>query len=292
MEIRLLRSFLAVAREQNISRAAQTLHITQPSLSRQIMDLEESLGLTLFNRRKRVMTLTEQGMLLRKRAEQILDLVYKTEEELAMVEAVSGTVYIGAGETHAFRSLTDGINNLVSEHPEIRFHLMSGNAEDVMERLDKGLLDFGLLIEPADITKYDYLRLPISDVWGILMRSDNPLAAQESIRPEDLWNEPLICSRQALEGGQFSSWLKIGQDRLNLVATYNLIFNASLLVEAGVGHVVGLDNIINTTGDSKLCFRPLNPPLVSHVDLVWKKYQIFSKASELFLERVRSGKIV
>ena len=214
MEIRLLRSFLAVAREQNISRAAQTLHITQPSLSRQIMDLEESLGLTLFNRRKRVMTLTEQGMLLRKRAEQILDLVYKTEEELAMVEAVSGTVYIGAGETHAFRSLTDGINNLVSEHPEIRFHLMSGNAEDVMERLDKGLLDFGILIEPADMKKYDYIRLPATDTWGLLMPKDCLLAAHDFIRPEDIWELPLISSRQTTVSNKFSGWLKKDYDKL------------------------------------------------------------------------------
>lgn len=288
MEIRLLRSFLAVAREQNISRAAQALHITQPSLSRQIMDLEENLGLPLFLRGKRSMTLTDQGMLLRKRAEQIMDLVHKTEEELATTEDISGTVYIGAGETHVFRALTGAIQRLSREYPDIRFHLMSGNAEDVTERLDKGLLDFGLLIEPADLIKYEYLRLPATDIWGVLMRKDSPLSVLDCIRPEDLWNEPLICPRQALNGGQLSSWLKVEQNKLNIVATFNLIFNASLLAEAGVGYVLGLDNIINTTGNSALCFRPLNPPLESHVNLVWKKYQIFSKSSEILLKTIRA----
>lgn len=293
MELRLLRSFLAVARERSISGAAQVLHLSQPSLSRQIMDLEEALGTKLFHRGNRKIALTDEGMLLRKRAEQILDLVRKTEDELTRVdESVSGTIYIGAGETHAFRTLAQSIQSLICRYPDIRFHIASGNAEDVTERLDKGLVDFGLLIEPADVSKYDYLRLPAVDVWGVLMRKDSPLAALDSITPEDLRNRPLICSHQALKSGQLRSWLKSGRENLNPVATYNLIFNASLLVEAGVGYALGLDNIINTTGDSGLCFRPLNPPLESHVDLVWKKYQIFSKASALFLERVRSGNSV
>lgn len=292
MELRILRSFLAVAREQSISGAAKALHISQPSLSRQIMDLEDELGTKLFERGNRKITLTEQGILLRKRAEQIAELVQKTEEELTLAdEAVSGTIRVGAGETHAFRTLAQSIQNLTAGYPDIRFHLFSGNAEDVMERLDKGLVDFGVLIEPYDVSKYDYIRLPAVDVWGVLMRRDSPLAVLDAIQAENLWDVPLICSRQALEGGQLASWLKTDYGKLNLVSSYNLLFNASLLVEAGAGYALCLDNIVNTTGESKLCFRPLWPVLESHVNLVWKKHQIFSKPSELFLTQIRRQKV-
>lgn len=288
MELRILRSFLAVARAQSISGAAKSLHISQPSLSRQIMDLEEELGTKLFHRGNRRIMLTEQGMLLQKRAEQIVDLVHKTENELASSdENVSGTIHIGAGETHAFRTLARSIHTLTRWYPDIRFHLFSGNAEDVMERLDKGLVDFGVLIEPYDVSRYDYIRLPALDVWGVLMRKDSPLAALNAIQAEDMWDVPIICSRQALEGGQLSSWLKADHGKLNLIASYNLLFNASLLVEAGVGYALCLDNIVNTAGASQLCFRPLKPALESQVNLVWKKHQVFSKPSGLFLESLR-----
>lgn len=288
MELRVLRYFLAVAREQSISGAAQFLHISQPTLSRQIMELEETVGAKLFHRGNRRITLTDQGMLLRKRAEQIVELVQKTEEELAAPEeVVSGTIYLAAGETHVFRGLARSLCGLVRRHPDIHLHLSSGNAEYVMDRLDKGLADFGLLIEPYDAARYDYIRLPATDVWGVLMRRDSPLAARDAVRPDDLENAPLICSRQALEGGQLATWLKRDAKQAHLVASYTLLFNAALLVEAGVGHALCLGNIINTTGDSRLCFRPLHPPLESYVGLVWKKSQVFSKAAELFLETVR-----
>ena len=288
MELRVLRSFLAVAREQSISGAAKTLHISQPSLSRQIIDLEDELATKLFERGNRKITLTEQGTLLRKRAEQIVELVSKTEEELTFAnEAISGTVRIGAGETRAFLTVAQAIHTLRAQYPDIRFHTFSGNAEDVMERLDKGLVDFGLLIEPYDVSKYDYIHLPAVDVWGVLMLRDSPLAVLDAVQSEHLWDVPLICSRQALEGGQLSSWLKADYGKLNLVSSYNLLFNASLLVEAGVGYALCLDNIVNTTGESNLCFRPLDPVLKSQVNLVWKKHQIFSRPSELFLSRVR-----
>lgn len=288
MELRVLRYFLAVARERSISGAAQLLHISQPTLSRQVMELEEELGVTLFHRGNRRITLTDEGMLLRNRAEQIVELVQKTKGEVAAAdEAVSGTVYIAAGETHAFRTLAASARNLLGQYPGIRVHLFSGNAEDVMERLDKGLADFGLLIEPADVTRYEYFRLLAVDRWGVLMRKDSPLATLDAVQPEDLWKVPLIVSRQAMEGGQLSSWLKIRREKLDIVASYNLLFNASLLVEAGIGYALCLDNIIAATDESELCFRPLFPPLVSHVDLVWKKQQVLSRASELLLEKLR-----
>jgi DNA-binding transcriptional LysR family regulator len=287
MELRVLRSFLAVAREQSISGAARTLHLTQPTLSRQIMELEEEVGALLFRRGNRKITLTEQGMLMRKRAEQMLELEHKTKEEVAAgEEAVSGAIYIGAGESHAFRALAHSIHNLIGQYPDVQFNLYSGNAEDVIERLDKGLLDFGLFIEPYDLTKYDYLRLPAVDTWGVLMRRGCPLAAKDAIEAEDLWNLPLINSRQALKGGLLSSWLRIDTAKLRLVGTYNLLFNAALMVEAGTGYAICLDGIINTT-DSDLCFRPLKPVLESNVNLAWNKYQVFSKPSGLLLERVR-----
>lgn len=284
MELRILRSFLAVAREHSISGAARALHITQPSLSRQIMELEEEMGVRLLERGNRKITLTRQGMLLQKRAGQIMELVQKTQEEVAAAEEdVSGVIHIGAGETQAFRALAASLHDLIEQYPCVHFHLYSGNAEDVMERLDKGLLDFGLFIEPYDVTRYNYLQLPRIEKWGVLMRKDSPLAALDAIRAEDLWNVPLISSRQALAGGQLSSWLSIAPEKLRLVGTYNLLFNAALMVEAGTGYALCLEGIVNTTGESNLCFRPLSPVLKSNVNFAWKKNQIFSKAAELLI---------
>jgi len=289
MKLYVLQSFLTVARAQSISDAAQSLHISQPALSRQIKDLEEELGLLLFIRGNRKISLTAEGLLLQKRAKQIVELVQKTKEEFASIEDnVSGTIYIAGGETHVFQILAKTIRSIVSQYPDIHIHLFSGNADDVNERLDRGGADFGLVIEPADVSRYDYVRLPAVDTWGVLMRKDSPLASLDAVEPEDLWNEPLINSRQALKGGQLSSWLRIAPEKLNLVASYNLLFNAALLVEAGVGYALCIDNIINTTGKANLCFRPLKPTLESHVDLIWKKHQTLSKASELFLERLRN----
>lgn len=288
MELRILRSFLAVVREQSICGAARALHITQPSLSRQIMELEEEVGGKLFERGNKKITLTEQGILLHKRAGQIMELVQKTQQEMASTgEDVSGVIYVGAGETQAFRVIATSLKDLMEQYPCIHFHLYSGNSEDVMERLDKGLLDFGLFIEPYDVTKYNCLRLPLADRWGVLMRKDSPLAALDAIRAEDLWSVPLISSRQALEGGQLSSWLKIAPEKLRLVGTYNLLFNASLMVESGAGYALCLEGIVNISEKSKLCFRPLVPALISYVDVVWKKNQIFSRPSELFLAKLR-----
>lgn len=290
MELRTLRYFLAVCREQSISAAAEYLHITQPTLSRQLIELEADLGVKLFHRGKRKITLTEEGMLLRKRAEEISDLVHKTQVEVtASDEQVSGDIYIGGGETHAISLVAAIIRDLQKEHSGIRVHLFSGNAEDVTERLDKGLLDFGLLIQPTDVTKYQSLRLPAKDTWGVLMRKDNLLAEKSSIQPQDLWKLPLIASRQRLTNGSVATWMKKDYEELNLVATYNLVYNASVMVEQGFGVALCLDKLVNTSGDSMLCFRPLEPLLESGLDIVWKKYQVFSKAAELLLERLQGG---
>ena len=288
MELRVLRYFLTVAREGTISGAAEFLHLSQPTLSRQLMDLEVELGKTLFIRGNRRIALTEEGMLLRKRAEEILDLVDKTEAEFqASDELIAGDIYIGGGETYAMRLIAQVVQDLQREHPHIKCHLFSGHAEDVTDRLDKGLIDFGVLIEPANVVKYDSMRLPDVDIWGVLMRKDSPLASHETITPEDLWDLPLIFSRQAMEGNALSGWLRRDYEKLNIAATYNLVYNASLLVEEGMGYALCLDKIINASGDSALVFKPMKPRLEARLDIVWKKYQMFSKAAKIFLTRLQ-----
>lgn len=288
MELRVLRYFLAVAREETISGAAETVHVTQPTLSRQMMDLEEELGKTLFLRGKRRITLTEEGMFLRKRAQEIVALVEKTESEFSSEEKdISGDVWIGGGETDAMRLIARAARGLQAVHPHISYHLFSGNAEDVAERLDRGLVDFGIFIEPADLSKYDFIKLPVTDSWGVLMRKDSPLAAKQSVRPEDLLGLPLLCSRQPLVKNELSGWMGDNYEKLNIMTTYNLLYNASLMVEEGMGYALCLDKIIRTPDDSPLCFRPLEPRLEVGLDIVWKKYQIFSKAAAKFLEHLQ-----
>ena len=293
MEIRVLRYFLTIAREGSITNAANFLHVTQPTLSRQIKDLEDELGQKLFNRGSHNMTLTAEGMILRKRAEEILSMVDKTEAEFnSMENVVGGDIHIGGGETDAMKLIAQVSKDLRNSYPNIHYHLYSGNAEDVTERLDKGLLDFGILIQPADITKYDYLNLPAKDVWGVVMRKDSPLAQKESVRKEDLLNLPLICSRQAMSQhskNEFSEWFGEDFDKLDVVTTFNLVYNATIMVEAGMGYAITIDKIANTAEDSNLCFRPLEPKVNSGLDIVWKKYQVFSSAAELFLERLREN---
>lgn len=288
MELRVLRYFLTVVREESISGAANYLHISQPTLSRQIKDLEEELGSQLLIRGNRNVTLTDAGMLLRKRAEEIVHLVDKTESDFnAPEEIISGDIFIGGGETDAMRLIAKVAKNLQEDHPHVRYHFFSGNADDVTERLDKGLLDFGILIEPADIKKYDYVQLPAIDTWGVLMRKDSSLASHDTISPEDLWDVPLLCSRQTLVKNVISGWIKKDFDKLNIVATYNLVYNAALMVEEGLGYALCLDKLVNTMGNSNLCFKPLQPKLVANLDIVWKKYQVFSRASEEFLQRLQ-----
>lgn len=292
MELRVLRYFLTIAREGSITNAANVLHVTQPTLSRQIHDLEEELGQRLFVRGSRNMSLTAEGMILRKRAEEIISMVDKTEAEFhSMSNVVSGDIYIGGGETEAVKLIAQIVCELRSAYPEIHYHLYSGNAEDVTERLDKGLLDFGLLIQPADISKYDYLNIPAKDTWGVIMRKDSSLAEKETIRKEDLLNVPLICSRQVISKerhrNEFAEWFGEDFDKLDIVTTFNLVHNAAIMVEAGVGYAITIDKIANTTESSSLCFRPLRPQLDSGLNVIWKKNQVFSAAAELFLEKLR-----
>lgn len=292
MEIRVLRYFLAIAREESITGAANSLHITQPTLSRQIKDLEDKLGQKLFVRGSHRISLTAEGMLLRKRAEEIISLVDKTQQEFfSMKGNLSGDIYIGGGETEAMNYVASVCHELQNDYPDIHYHLYSGNAEDVTERLDKGLLDFGLLIQPTDITKYDYLHIPAKDSWGVIMLKDSPLAQKSEINVHDLANLPLIFSRQVLqsrmETNELAKWFGDEWKNLHIVTTFNLVYNAAVMAKQGIGYVVTLDKLADTSDSSPLCFRPLSPKIESGLDIVWKKYQIFSPAAELFLNKLK-----
>lgn len=290
MELRVLKYFLTVAREGSITGAANSLHLTQPTLSRQLQDLEKELGQKLLIRGKYKVSLTPEGMILRKRAQEIVDMVEKTEAEFSSLKnTLSGDIYIGCGETDSMKYIAQIIKEIQNNYPEIKFHIHSGNAEDVTEKLDRGLLDFGVLIQPIDLSKYDHIELPQKDIWGVVMRKDCPLAKKKYVELSDLKKLPLIASRQmspkfSSESG-FLDWFKDDFENLNITATYNLIFNAGIMVEAGIGYAITLDKLINTSGN--LCFRPLKPKLESGLDVVWKKYQVFSPAAKLFLEKLK-----
>ncbi len=286
MEIRVLEYFLAVAREQSFSKAANALHLTQPTLSRQLKELEEELGKQLFIRSSKKLSLTDDGMILRKRAEEIIELVRKTESEINNNdEQLSGDIYIGAGETDAVRILAKCFKTMISEHPDLHLHIESGDGIDVLYKLDKGLVDLALILGSIDTSKYDYIDLPVYDTWGVLMRKDSALAAKEYITVDDLADEPLIISRQALHKKEINKWFDNRTDNLNIIATYNLAYNASLMAEENLGYVLTLDKLINTA-DSNLKFTPLYPQTTIDIKLVWKKYQINSKAVERFVKKI------
>lgn len=291
MELRVLQYFLAVAREQSISGAAESLHLSQPTLSTQLKAMEDELGKQLLIRGtkgSRKVTLTEEGMILRKRAEEILSLVQKTEQEISNSdETIVGDVYIGTGETDIVRLMAKAAKKIQKQYPDIHYHISSGNAEYVLEYLDKGLIDFGLIYGTADPQKYESISIPVKDTWGVLMRRDSPLAQKEYIQPEDLWDKPLIISHQKSDTPNVARWLKQDISKLNIVATYNLVFNASLLVDEGLGYALTFDKLINTAG-SELCFRPLSPQLDAAACIVWKRYQVFSKAAECFLQKLQN----
>lgn len=288
MEIRVLQYFLAVAREQSISGAAESLYLSQPTLSRQLKELEEEIGKQLFIRGNRRITLTEEGMLLRKRAEEIMELVKKAEDEISMSDdTVAGEITIGAGETDGMRILIKAVKELQREYPLVHFNIVSGDRVNVTEDLDRGLIDFGLLFGSVDTVKYECIKLPYQDTWGVFMRKDSPLANKQFITADDLRDKPLILSRQSYKSGDLKDFFPADYEKLNIVSTYNLLYNGSLMVDEGMGYAISLDKLINVSGDSNLCFRPLSPKLTITPSLVWKKYQVFTKAAEKFLQKIQ-----
>lgn len=288
MELRVLRYFIEVARTQNITAAAERLHITQPTLSKQLMDLEDELGAKLFERGKRRTTLTEDGMLLFQRAKEIVALADLTESAFRSTdERIAGDIAIGCGETKGMRLLVDAMKEMRAAHPGVTFRLSSGNFEDISDRLDSGLVDFGLFVGDAAVAKYDYIKLPHSDAWGLLMRADNALAERASVRPQDLDGIPLLCSRQAVTGNELSGWLGREFGELDVVATYNLIHNATYIVEAGMGCAVSIEGLVNTSG-TELVFRPFEPALTARLSFAWKRGRQPSRAAAEFLRLMQS----
>lgn len=290
MDIRVLRYFLTVAREESFSRAADALYLSQPTLSRQIREMEEELGVQLLVRTNRNVRLTQEGQRLRRRAQEIVDLMDKTQEEFACPEGeVAGEIAIGCGETQIMREVAKVAIPLQQQYPGIRFNLYSANADDVSEKLDQGLLDFGLMFEPFDMRKFDTLVLPFFDNIGFLMQDSHPLAKKKNIRMEDVTGIPLILPRQGHAVSPSASIMSRDYDlsRLNVVCYYNLLFNAAVMVEQGMGIALCLDHLAETTEHTGLTFRPVYPPMVNRLRLAWKKYQIFSPAAELFLRRMK-----
>ncbi|MDE6031606.1 MAG: LysR family transcriptional regulator, partial [Oscillospiraceae bacterium] len=286
--LRVLQYFLAVTREQSISGAAESLYLSQPTLSRQLRELEEELGKQLFVRVGRRITLTEEGMILRKRAEEIMELVKKAENEITGSDDIlAGDITVGTGETDGLRFLTKAAHSLQKEHPLVHLNIISGDKTAVMEDLDRGLIDFGIIFGDVDGSKYEYMRIPHKDVWGVMMRRDSPLAEKREITAGDLIDKPLIISRQAFRNADFGEFFPCGQEKLNIVATYNLLFNGSIMVDEGMGYAICFDKIINVTGDSSLCFRPLSPRIEACMSIVWKKYQVLSKVTECFLGKLK-----
>ena len=290
MELRVLRYFLAVTEAESVSGAAEMLNITQPTLSRQIMELETELGVTLFHRgrRNQKITLTEAGIFLRKHAEEIILLADKTQAAFSLSgDSITGDIYICAGETDAVRFLARAAKKLQEQCPKIHYHISSGDNADVRERLDNGLADFGILLGLVDRTRYEAQALPFRDTWGVLMRRNDPMADLKAIRPKDLRDKPLILSRQAVSNAQILRWFNQPREELNIVATYSLAYNAMLMADEGFGYILTLDKLHHLSGDS-LCFRPLQDSPELPVYLAWKKYQPFSRAANLFLHQVQT----
>lgn len=288
MDIRVLRYYLAICREGNMSRAAQALHVTQPTLSRQIADLERELGCELLIRGSRTVTPTEKGLYLRRRAEEIVSLADQTASELAHNdEAVEGDVYIGAGESEGMRYVARVIRAFRERYPQICFHLRSGNSIDVVEWLERGLIDFAVLIAFPDINRFEHVRLHPTDAWGMLLPEGHPLAQRETVSPRDAAAVPLILSEQALETGELSQWFGDLKGNIKIAATYNLVFNAAQLVREGVGCALTLDNLVSTGPETGLAFRLMYPPVVSPIDFAWKRSATHSTAAKLFLETMQ-----
>ena len=290
IETRLLKYFLAIAREQSITRAAESLFLSQPTLSRQMKELEEELGVQLFVRGKRQTLLTEEGVYLRARAQEMMQLMEKTETTLKQSgNVVAGDIYVGFGESPAVAMLMEVYGEIQREHPDIHLRIYSGNAESILERMDKGILDIGLLLGAPRMEKYDYLDLPYADQFGVLMKEAHPLAQKKAVTFDDLKNVPLALPQQAFDG-QHESLPAIWEhgDRKSVLCTYNLLYNATYLAEQGTCFVFCLDRLVDLNGSRHLAFRPIDPPVRVPAVLVTKKYQTFSPAVRLYLERIRT----
>lgn len=289
MDIRSLRYFLAVAREENMTRAAELLHVTQPTLSRTMRALEEELGKKLFTRHSFSIELTDEGVLLRSRAEDLVTMADKIEREfLSLDDVTGGELYLGLAESYQIRYLARELRALKSNYPGLHYHITSGDTEQVTEKLDKGLLDFAVLCETPDARKYEYVTFPEPDVWGVIMPMDAPLAKNETIRVDDLVGIPLFTSEQSW-AADIPRWCGERIHDLSLEGSFRLAYNASMFVREGLGYQLSFANLVNTSPESGLIFRPLEPHLESKLYLIWNRYQTFTPIAERFLNQVRKS---
>ena len=287
MEIRVLRYFLETAREENMTRAAERLYISQPTMSKQLKELENELGVKLFKRSNYNIKLTEAGMLLRERAEDILSLVDKTLEEFKSLDSLnSGDIYVGAPESEAMEQFAQVVGDLQKQYPGIRCNIYSGNMQDVCEKLDKGLLDFAIVMNYVDLKKYNYLPMLTEDAWGVILRRDDPLAENEAFTISMLKELPLICSRQWVDY-ELPQWFGADTADIHITATYNLPYNGAVMAKAGVGYAMMLDKLVQTDESSGLVFRPLVDVPKAEMYIIWRKYQTFTPVSELLVKALR-----
>jgi DNA-binding transcriptional LysR family regulator len=289
MEIRTLRYFLAVAREENMTHAARLLHVTQPTLSKQMKALEEELGTRLFTRHSFSIRLTEEGMLLRKRAEDLVSMADKiTGEFLTLEDITGGDIYFGLAESYQIRYLAREIKRCKQLYPGLHYHITSGDTEQVTEKLDRGLLDFAVLAEMPDPAKYHALPFPEADIWGVVMPADCPLAQKEAIAVEDLISKPLFCSEQSWRL-DIPRWCGERMEALHLEGSFRLSYNGSVFAREGLGYLLTFAHLIDTGPDSGLVFRPLTPRLENRMYLTWTRYQVFTPIAERFLRQVQSA---
>ena len=290
MDLRILRYFIAVAEEENITRAAERLHVSQPALSMQLAALEDELGHKLLERSARGIALTEKGIALRQRADDLVDLAERVEAEIKASDngEVVGTVSIGAGETPAFRFVARAANELHRKNPKLCFSVSSGNGEDIIAHMREGTFDLGVLVGPGRYGGFDYLTLPYTHHWGLVVRKDSPLAAKKRISPKDARGIPLICSRQTMVKEFLAGWFGCPFGKLDVVANYNLIYNAAVFVEAGLGAAICIDGMIPQEFAECVVFRPFAPALVSDIYLAWRRNAALSPAAAALVETVRA----
>lgn len=290
MDIRVLRYFLVVVQKQNISAAATALYMSQPALSRQMTQLEQELGVQLFKRGPRKIKLTQAGYYLHERAIEITNMIDKTTYNLqSRQKIISGQLDIGAGESSGMQRIMDVVANILKDHPQVQIHLRSGDAEDIKPQLEAGVLDFGVMMGALDLSQYNQLQLPEVDHWGIILPSDAPLAKKQVITPADLLGQPLIVSQQAQKHARFQRWWHNTAAQINIIGTFNLIYNAALLVKNGGCYALSFDHLTNTDDNSGLAFRRLAPPLTEPITVIWKKHHTHSTVAELFLQRLRAN---
>lgn len=287
MEIRVLKYFLTTVNEGNITRAADLLHITQPTLSRQLMELEHELGTTLMIRGKRALTLTDDGILFKQRAEEIVELTERTSREFLTGNAISGVITLGATEAVGSRTLAGLMKRFAEKYPDVQFDLYNEMADNVKDRVDKGLIDIGFVLEPVETTKYEFMRISQKETWGILVPSDHPLAERDRVSTKEVMAYPLILPKRENVRNEILNWMQVEESQLQITANYTLLSNVVLLVEEGMGCAVCLDGALAIGERSRLRFVPFYPEHVTKSVLLWKKKRLFSPAASLFIQMIR-----